>query len=153
MKRAILPEKYQSVHAIIGDRIKIHRRLRGWSQHDLAEKLGTTFQQLQKYEKGVNKVELGRLFHIADIFDVPISVFLDGAIEGVSFHGSGDVTPFRAQQSTDMRTDGNRTVLIATRLLLSMPEHLRQSVLRVIRSICSTVGVRANIDDIAQAAE
>jgi transcriptional regulator with XRE-family HTH domain len=142
MKRAILPEKYQSVHAIIGDRIKIHRRLRGWSQHDLAEKLGTTFQQLQKYEKGINKVEIGRLFHIADIFDVPISVFLDGAIEGASFHGIDGAVLFQAPQPTDMRTDGNRAVLIATRLLLAMPEHLRQPVLRLIRSIYSTVGAR-----------
>jgi len=52
---------------------------RGLSQSGLAEKLGITFQQVQKYEKGVNRVGSGRLFEIAGIFGIPVTSFFEEA--------------------------------------------------------------------------
>ena len=49
------------------------------SQTSLADKLGLTFQQVQKYEKGVNRVGSGRLHEIADILQVPVTFFFEGA--------------------------------------------------------------------------
>ncbi|WP_375615945.1 MULTISPECIES: helix-turn-helix domain-containing protein [unclassified Bartonella] len=54
----------------------------GNSQEQLGKKLGVSFQQIQKYEKGINRVEVGRLLEIANIFDVHIS-FLSYAINTV----------------------------------------------------------------------
>src|SRR5438067_8856909 len=65
--------------AVIGQRIRAQRLMCRMSQTDLANALGVTFQQVQKYEKGVNRVGAGRLAKIADTLGVPISFFFDGA--------------------------------------------------------------------------
>ena len=64
--------------AAIGARIRTYRLQRGMSQNALAEKLGLTFQQVQKYEKGVNRVGAARLQQIASALDVPVTFFYDG---------------------------------------------------------------------------
>ena len=56
----------------VGAAIRAHRLMRKMSQVTLAEKLGVTFQQVQKYEKGTNRIGAGRLPQIAKIFGVPI---------------------------------------------------------------------------------
>src|ERR1700722_4906649 len=61
----------------VGESIRAHRLIAGMSQTDLANKLGVSFQQVQKYEKGVNRVGAGRLPQIARIFDIPISALFD----------------------------------------------------------------------------
>jgi transcriptional regulator with XRE-family HTH domain len=61
----------------IGESIRAHRLIAGMSQNDLARRLGVSFQQVQKYEKGLNRVGAGRLPQIADIFDIPISALFD----------------------------------------------------------------------------
>src|SRR5438067_7846803 len=65
--------------AVIGQRIRAQRLMCRMSQTDLANALGVTFQQVQKYEKGVNRVGAGRLARIADTLGVPIGFFFDGA--------------------------------------------------------------------------
>ena len=62
----------------VGRRIRIRRVLCGLSQTALADQLGLTFQQLQKYESGANRVSASRLWHISQILDVPISWFFMG---------------------------------------------------------------------------
>jgi transcriptional regulator with XRE-family HTH domain len=65
----------------VGRRIKARRMARQMSQMDLAGHLGLTFQQVQKYEKGTNRVAAGRLKRIARILDVPILYFFDDTDE------------------------------------------------------------------------
>ncbi|WP_317994075.1 helix-turn-helix domain-containing protein [Bartonella gliris] len=59
----------------VGKKIRLKRKMMGMSQKQLGHHLGVTFQQIQKYEKGLNRVGAGRLQEIADILDVPISFF------------------------------------------------------------------------------
>jgi transcriptional regulator with XRE-family HTH domain len=59
----------------VGQRIKLQRQARRMSQENLGDALGVTFQQIQKYEKGVNRVGAGRLTKIADALNVPVSAF------------------------------------------------------------------------------
>ncbi len=59
----------------VGHRIRIERLARGLSQTALAKQLGVTFQQVQKYEKGVNRVGAGRLTKIAEVLGVPVGTF------------------------------------------------------------------------------
>lgn len=65
------------VDAFVGRRICARRRLLQMSQKQLAEKLGVTFQQVQKYEKGMNRIGAGRLYSIAKILGVTIHYFFD----------------------------------------------------------------------------
>ena len=63
----------------VGDRIRMRRKMQGMSQEKLGDALGLTFQQVQKYEKGTNRIGASRLQHIASIQQVPISFFFEGA--------------------------------------------------------------------------
>jgi len=65
----------------VGNRIKMQRRIRGLSQMALANGLGLTFQQVQKYEYGKNRVSSSRLQQIANILKVPVPFFFEG-VEG-----------------------------------------------------------------------
>ena len=67
--------------AEIAKRLRALRLQRGMSQSELGGVLGVTFQQVQKYEKGANRVSAGRLHRIAETFDVPVAFFYAG-IEG-----------------------------------------------------------------------
>ncbi len=75
----------------LGQRLRARRLEVGLSQERLAEILGLTFQQVQKYEKGVNRIAASRLFDIAAALDVPVGFFFDGlsstAANGVAEDG------------------------------------------------------------------
>jgi transcriptional regulator with XRE-family HTH domain len=62
----------------VGSRVRIRRMLIGMSQERLGDLLGLTFQQVQKYEKGVNRIGAGRLFEVARILNVPVDFFYEG---------------------------------------------------------------------------
>ncbi len=62
----------------VGMRVRLRRLMLGLSQDKLGERLGLTFQQIQKYEKGVNRVGASRLFELSKILDVPMQYFFDG---------------------------------------------------------------------------
>ena len=61
----------------VGKRLRLRRTMLGFSQEKLGEAIGLTFQQVQKYEKGVNRVSAGTLYEIAQVLDLPISWFFD----------------------------------------------------------------------------
>ncbi len=68
----------------VGSRIRLRRTLLGMSQERLGEALGLTFQQVQKYERGVNRVGASRLFDLSRVLDVPISFFFDDMPDALS---------------------------------------------------------------------
>jgi transcriptional regulator with XRE-family HTH domain len=77
-----LPKKQANpVDGQVGNRVRLRRMLVGMSQERLGEHLGLTFQQVQKYEKGVNRIGAGRLYQVAQILGVPINYFYEGVIE------------------------------------------------------------------------
>ena len=67
----------------VGKRLRLRRTLLGMSQERLGELLGLTFQQVQKYERGVNRIGSSRLFELGQILDVPIAFFFDDLPEAV----------------------------------------------------------------------
>ena len=73
----------------VGSRIRLRRTLLGLSQERLGDALGLTFQQVQKYERGVNRVGASRLFDLSRVLDVPISFFFDDMPETLSTAYSG----------------------------------------------------------------
>lgn len=75
----IVPKKQANpIDAQVGNRVRIRRMLIGMSQEKLGDLLGLTFQQVQKYEKGVNRIGAGRLYEISRILGVPIDFFYEG---------------------------------------------------------------------------
>ena len=83
----------------VGSRVRLRRMLVGMSQEKLGEMLGLTFQQIQKYEKGANRIGASRLYQIAQILGVAVQFFFDDMPEGqkgddLTGFADGDSTPY-----------------------------------------------------------
>jgi transcriptional regulator with XRE-family HTH domain len=94
-----VPKKQANpVDVQVGNRVRIRRMLIGMSQEKLGELLGLTFQQVQKYEKGVNRIGAGRLYDVSRILGVPIDYFYEGIqsqpSEGAAEDGAPPVMEF-----------------------------------------------------------
>jgi len=68
----------------VGSRVRLRRTLLGLSQDKLGQALGLTFQQVQKYERGANRVGASRLFELSRILDVPVSFFFDDMPDAIA---------------------------------------------------------------------
>ena len=66
----------------VGSRMRMRRMMLGWSQEKLADSFGLTFQQVQKYEKGMNRMGASRLQQAGDILGVAVPFFFEGAVGG-----------------------------------------------------------------------
>src|SRR5215510_4888674 len=72
------------VDKYVGSRVRMRRIMLGMSQEKLGEALGLTFQQIQKYEKGTNRVGASRLQQISEVLQVPVSFLFDGGPSGAA---------------------------------------------------------------------
>lgn len=72
----------------VGERVRMRRMVLGMSQERLGEQLGLTFQQVQKYEKGVNRIGASRLFDLAQVLSVPIQYFYENMPASLSGHAA-----------------------------------------------------------------
>ena len=78
----------------VGSRVRMRRMMLSMSQEKLGDALGLTFQQVQKYEKGTNRIGASRLQHTADILQVPITFFFEGAPGQLNADGSAPSPAF-----------------------------------------------------------
>src|ERR1700756_4580474 len=82
------------VDKYVGSRVRMRRIMLGMSQEKLGEALGLTFQQVQKYEKGTNRVGASRIQQIAEILQVPVSFLFEGGPTGTAkTDGSAEAPP------------------------------------------------------------
>ncbi|MDA4846300.1 helix-turn-helix domain-containing protein [Hoeflea poritis] len=79
MTTIVNKKKPNPIDIHVGSRIRLRRTMLGMSQEKLGESLGITFQQIQKYEKGTNRVGASRLQNISSILNVPVSFFFEDA--------------------------------------------------------------------------
>ena len=79
MKQAIAKKVANPVDKHVGSQVRMCRKMLGMSQAKLGDALGLTFQQVQKYESGMNRMGAGRLQHISHILQVPVLFFFEGA--------------------------------------------------------------------------
>lgn len=86
-----MPNHPVDVH--VGSRLRMRRTLLGLSQQKLGEKLGLTFQQIQKYERGANRIGASRLFELSRILDIKPSFFFEEMPAGSSALAQGDEEP------------------------------------------------------------
>ncbi|MFN3623429.1 MAG: helix-turn-helix domain-containing protein [Hyphomicrobium sp.] len=73
----------------VGGRVRLRRMLLGMSQEKLGEHLGLTFQQIQKYEKGINRIGASRLFDLSQVLSVPVQFFYEELATGAAGGASG----------------------------------------------------------------
>jgi transcriptional regulator with XRE-family HTH domain len=78
----------------VGSRVRMRRMLIGISQEKLGESLGLTFQQVQKYEKGSNRIGASRLYQIGAVLGVPIEFFFEGLERDAAVSADGNATRF-----------------------------------------------------------
>ena len=74
----------------VGSRVRLRRTLLGMSQERLGEALGLTFQQVQKYEKGINRIGASRLFDLSQVLSVPVQFFYEELATGAAGSGFGE---------------------------------------------------------------
>lgn len=101
----------------VGKRIRQRRWMNGTTQQQLAEAVGIKFQQIQKYETGMNRVSASRLWDIANVLTVPVSFFFEGLENAAVASGQGDVPG-------DVLTDKEALELL--RSYYAIPENQRR---------------------------
>ena len=101
-------KKANAVDAQIGNRVRLRRMLVGMSQEKLGELLKVTFQQIQKYERGTNRISASRLFHVSKVLGVKIDYFFDA----LQFAEESATIPGFAESSSG---EGEMLVFLATR--------------------------------------
>lgn len=77
----------------VGSRVRLRRTLLGMSQEKLGEAIGLTFQQVQKYERGANRIGASRLFDLSRVLDVPVSFFFDDMADDLEIAPLVDSVP------------------------------------------------------------
>lgn len=107
----------------VGKRIRHRRWMIGMTQQQLAEKVGIKFQQIQKYETGMNRVSASRLWDIANAVDVPVSFFFDGLAES------------QAQAKNGVEGDilADKEALQLVRAYYALPEAQRRQIYELAR--------------------
>ncbi|MCK5273962.1 MAG: helix-turn-helix transcriptional regulator, partial [Alphaproteobacteria bacterium] len=79
------------VDILVGIRVRLRRTLLGLSQEKLAEAIGLTFQQIQKYERGANRISASRMYALARVLDVPVAFFFEDMPPEISGKGGKPV--------------------------------------------------------------
>lgn len=87
----------------VGSRIRLRRTLLGMSQQKLADAIGLTFQQVQKYERGTNRVGASRMLQIAQALDVPVSYFYEEMSQPQPIRdGAGELNPMMKRETLEL---------------------------------------------------
>lgn len=119
---------------IIGTRLRARRNLMGWSQQVLGDKVGITFQQVQKYERGTNKISATRLMDFSKIFEVPVTYFY-GAINNSNKIGVAAVSDTEQDDfEGDIMTRKETIRLIQAYYSIEDPK-VRENVLKLVKSM------------------
>jgi transcriptional regulator with XRE-family HTH domain len=79
VKQAMVNKTLNLVDKHVGSRVRMRRMILGMTQEKLGDALGLTFQQVQKYEKGANRIGASRLQHLSHILQIPVPFFFEGA--------------------------------------------------------------------------
>ena len=127
-------EGLNEVDVFVGQRLRELRMLAGLSQSDVAAALDLTFQQLQKYERGFNRVSASRLYKLSQFFRVPVSVFFEGLDERSSAP-EGTVVPPQSEESEN--TLRSREALMLARYFQNIRDPQIRGAIRELAERCA----------------
>lgn len=123
--------KPNQIDVYVGKRMRMRRTILGMSQADLGKALGLTFQQIQKYEQGANRIGSSRLYDLSTILEISITYFFDGM-------GEGAETNDLPVDSPDLRKDpaAKRETLELVRAFTKIDDSsVRASILNMITAL------------------
>ena len=120
----------------VGSRVRLRRMMLSMSQEKLGENLGITFQQIQKYEKGTNRIGASRLQHIARVLTVPVSFFFEDAPMSPGERPAGDslAEPERTSYVVDFLSSSEGIQLNKAFVRIRDPK-LRRRVIDLVRAL------------------
>src|SRR5579871_1166769 len=120
-------DKPNPIDVHVGARVRLRRTLLGMSQEKLGDAIGLTFQQVQKYERGANRIGASRLFDLSKVLDVPVSFFFEEmpSVSGHERHAA--VTAAEARSEGEPDPMAKRETLELVRAYYRIPDaHLRR---------------------------
>lgn len=125
------PREANQIDAHVGSRVRLRRQLMKMSQEKLGDELGVTFQQVQKYERGANRVGASRLYSLANVLDVPVNFFFEG-LTGVAAGGVAETEQSPIVYDFIQSSDG---VALAEAFSRIKTPKVRRRVLELVRSL------------------
>jgi transcriptional regulator with XRE-family HTH domain len=135
MTRTVARDGPNPVDIHVGGRVRLRRTLLGMSQDKLAQALGLTFQQVQKYERGANRISASKLYQLSQILDVPVSFFFDDMPADVAVSGGGQNVPGADQEPYGPDTMSKRETLELVRAYYRIPrDGLRCKVYELVKA-------------------
>src|ERR1700688_3772075 len=120
----------------VGSRVRMRRMMLSMSQEKLGDALGLTFQQVQKYEKGTNRIRASRLQHISDILQVTVAFFFEGAPNLHQQRGGLQDAPSPAYVSDFLATSDG--LALAKAFMRIKEPALRRSIVVLVKQIAGT---------------
>jgi len=134
MKSQHAPRSPNPVDLHVGTRVRLRRQILKMSQEKLGDQLGVTFQQVQKYERGANRVGASRLWRMSQVLDVPVSFFYDGLGEDMpsAEFAEGDQTPIVYEFINS--TDGVSLAMAVSKI---KNKAVRRQILELARSLAA----------------
>ncbi len=130
-----------SIDIHVGARVRLRRNLLGLTLQTLAKAVGVTYQQLQKYERGVNRISASRLFNLSHVLDVPISFFFDDLSLAAAGAGKRRARGFREAPATAFDFDvlSNRETIKMIRAYYRVTDpRIRKRVLDLLEAVGKT---------------
>jgi transcriptional regulator with XRE-family HTH domain len=125
----------QAVDPLVGSRIRMRRMMVGISQEKLGDACGITFQQIQKYEKGTNRIGASRLHQLARILEVPVEFFYEGATSDQN-SGGPSIVDQDARSITEFLATPEGLALV--RAFMAVPEkRLRRRIVELARAVAA----------------
>lgn len=122
----------------VGSRVRFRRMLLGMSQEKLGEKLGLTFQQIQKYEKGINRIGASRLFDLAQVLGVPVQFFYEEAPASDAPTMMADGFAEKAAESSIVEFLRSRDGLELNKAFVRIPDaKARRAIVDLVRSLAN----------------
>ncbi|WP_428682993.1 helix-turn-helix domain-containing protein [Reyranella sp.] len=119
----------------MGSRLRQRRALLGMSQTDLGKAVGLTFQQVQKYERGFNRISSSRLFEFSKVLDVPVTHFFDGMDSSVGTTKRKPGRPKAAEKATDALNTKRETLELVRAYYKIRSKSLRTKTLDLIQAL------------------
>ncbi len=134
-----------NVDRFVGQRLKSRRILLSMSQEKLAESVGITFQQVQKYERGTNRISSSRLLKFSKVLQVPVGFFFEGAEDTIGYETQGKKTgfsdsnqePLDDSMPADVFVRKESLILLRSYYAVSDPE-MRKTFLKILKSMAKS---------------
>ena len=134
--------KFNPIDKHVGSRLRMRRLMLDMSQKDVAEALGLTFQQVQKYEKGANRISASRLQRLCQVLQVPIAFFFEGAPQAIGLPKSTEAEAESPDYVRDFlsTSDGLALVKAFTRIRNA---RLRHAIVALVQQVAPEPDVAA----------